>query len=231
MHSELDLALIPPSVPELHTAGDPVEPGLRGPRPLDERDGVRGDVVVEQGRVLLLELGEPVEVEMGDRHAPAVGVPDREGRRGDRLRDAQRARRAADQRGLAGAELTADQDDVAGTELRRQPLPKRLGLCSAARARFHRPFRISRRTGPSGPAPPRGPHFVKRVPPRLRLRSPLALRALETAARAGPESGGSPPAAARRPAACAARPPDGRGAAGGRSGRRSGAPVAYLEPW
>ena len=53
-------------------AGDAVEVGLGGLRPLDEGDRVRVQVVVQQRRVLALEVVEPVEVEVRDRH-PARG--------------------------------------------------------------------------------------------------------------------------------------------------------------
>ena len=53
-------------------------------------------------------------------------MPDREGRRGDLLGDAQRSARTADQGGLAGAELAAYEDDVTGGELAGDALADRL---------------------------------------------------------------------------------------------------------
>ena len=59
-------------------------------RPLDEGDGVGGQVVV-QSPGSSSASAEPVEVEVGDGHSPAVALADRERRRGDRLGDAERA--------------------------------------------------------------------------------------------------------------------------------------------
>ena len=95
--------------------------------PLDERDRVGRQVVVEQARVLAREAAEPVEVEVGDGNVARVAVPDREGRRGDRLAHAERPRGAADEGRLARAELAADEHDVAGLEPRGQLAGERLG--------------------------------------------------------------------------------------------------------
>ena len=46
-------ALVPARVPDLDSPADPAETWLRGGGPLDERDGLRGQVVLEQRRVLL----------------------------------------------------------------------------------------------------------------------------------------------------------------------------------
>src|SRR5690349_14387393 len=74
------------------------ESALPRPRPLDEGDGIGAQVVVEQRRVLVLEALKAVEIEVGDRHPPAlVALADREGGRGDRRGDAEGAAGAADQ--------------------------------------------------------------------------------------------------------------------------------------
>ena len=66
---------------------------------------------------------------MGDRQAAAaVALADREGRRGDRLLDAQRAAGAADQGRLAGPDLAADHDHVARPQARGDAGAQRFGL-------------------------------------------------------------------------------------------------------
>ena len=57
---------------------------------------------------------------MRDRHAALVAVADRVGRARHRLRDAERAAGAADERRLAGAELAGDGDDVARRRVARR---------------------------------------------------------------------------------------------------------------
>jgi len=115
-------------VPDLDAPGDLLEPGLGRARPLDEGDGIRRQVVVEQGGILVAQVREAVQVEMGDGQATSIGVPDREGRRGDLVGDAERPAGATDQRGLAGAEVAADQDDISWPEAGGEPLTDRLGL-------------------------------------------------------------------------------------------------------
>ena len=71
---------------------------------------------------------------MGDPDpVAAVALADREGRRGDRLLDPERATGAADQRRLAGPDLAGDDDDVAAAEAaRRARAPERFGLGGAS---------------------------------------------------------------------------------------------------
>src|SRR3954468_2132211 len=99
---------------ESHLQGRTAELTLARPRPLDEGDPLRAQVVVEQGRVLVLEDLQSVEVEVGDRQAATrVALTDREGGRGDGAGDPEGAAGAADQRRLAGAEVAGEEDDVA----------------------------------------------------------------------------------------------------------------------
>src|SRR3954467_7032388 len=77
---------------ESHLQGSMAELILARPGPLDEGDPVRAQVVVKQGRVLVLEAPQAVEVEVGDRQAAALVAPaDREGGRGDGAGDAEGA--------------------------------------------------------------------------------------------------------------------------------------------
>src|SRR3954447_16149153 len=108
-----------PRMREAQLQRRPAEPLIPRPRPLDEGDSVGTEVVVEQRRVLVLEVFQAIEVEMGDRHPPAlVALADREGGRGDGPGDAEGGAGAADQRRLAAAELAGEEDQVA----RLQPL-------------------------------------------------------------------------------------------------------------
>ena len=83
-----------------HPRGDALEGGLADGGPLDERDPLGGQVVVQQRRVLARERAEPVQVEVGDLRRPAQDVADREGRARDgaldaRARGRRRARRSS----------------------------------------------------------------------------------------------------------------------------------------
>ena len=110
--------------------------GLRALRPLDERDRVRPEVRVEQARVLAVEAGQPVEVEVRERAGRAVVEdPDDEGRAGDRLGHAERAQRAAHEGRLAGAELARDEHDVARPQLAGEGGAGLLGRRRAVRSR------------------------------------------------------------------------------------------------
>ncbi len=72
------------------------------------------EVVGEQRRILALEPRQPVEIEVRDRHPGCrVAVADAEGGAGDGVADAERARGAAHERGLARAELATHEHDVA----------------------------------------------------------------------------------------------------------------------
>lgn len=69
-----------PLVRQTHHDRGAAEAVGAGVGPLDEGDAVRPEVVVEQRRVLALEVGEAVEVEVGYREAAAaVALADREG--------------------------------------------------------------------------------------------------------------------------------------------------------
>ena len=102
---------------------------VSGLRPLDERDPSRAEVLGQQFWVLALEPLQPVQVEMADDHVPAaIAVADAERRAGDRVAHAQRARRAAYERGLARADLARDQDNIASAQPGRQLGANSLGL-------------------------------------------------------------------------------------------------------
>src|SRR5437588_735775 len=88
--------------------------------PLDERDRVRPEVVVEQLRLFAVEARDPVEVDVRDRHVRPITLPDRERRAGHGHRDTKRAARAAHECRLARAELALHQDDVTRTKRSRQ---------------------------------------------------------------------------------------------------------------
>ena len=62
----------PPRVGEAHLERWPAAAsrGAGDRRPLDEGDAAGVQVVLEQGRVLALEVREPVEVEVGDGSRP-----------------------------------------------------------------------------------------------------------------------------------------------------------------
>ena len=135
---------------------------------------------------------EPVEVEVGDRHPARVALADREGRRGDRLLDAERPAGAADQGRLArrrARPLTSD--DVAGLE-------------AARRARRPAPRSRPRRRSLGGSLSRRGPSCSSRAgrEPAARLARPRAPRPERraAAARAAP---GSPAKSSRSVSATA----------------------------
>jgi hypothetical protein len=96
-----------------HPRRDPFEGGLDHGRPLDERDPLRGQIVVEQSRILAGERAEPVEVEVRHLGRAAQHVPEREGGAGHGPVHAQRPARPAHERGLPAAQLAADQHHVA----------------------------------------------------------------------------------------------------------------------
>src|SRR3954453_352615 len=112
------------------------EPARPRPRPLDEGDRVCAQEVVEQGRVLVLEALQAVEVEVGDRHpTAAVALADREGRRGDRRGDAEGAAGAADPGRLSGGRGAGEEDDVARLQARGDAGAEGFGL--GGTRRFH----------------------------------------------------------------------------------------------
>jgi hypothetical protein len=101
---------------------------LDGLGPFDEGDPLRGQVVVQQRRVLARERAKPVEVEM--RHLPAPGeqLADRERGTRDRPLHAERSRRAAHEGRLARAELAAHEHHVSRREPGGERGPGALGL-------------------------------------------------------------------------------------------------------
>ena len=123
---------VPAGVLQEHARGHVREcGGLLRPRarPLDERHGIRAEVVGQQVGVLVGQRGHPVEIDVrhdGNVLTPRIALSDRERRAGHGHRHAERATGAADEGGLAGAELTLHQDDVAGRQLGRQSTSERL---------------------------------------------------------------------------------------------------------
>ena len=102
--------------------------GALGPLgPLDEHDRTV-EVGLDRSPVGLGHAGKAIEIEVRDRHAPLVAMPDRVGRARHGLRDAERPAGAADERRLAAAELAGDEDDVARLEARGDARGERLGL-------------------------------------------------------------------------------------------------------
>ena len=75
--------------------------------PFDECDRAV-EVRLEVAPLLGIEPGEAVQIEVRDGHRRVVAVADRERRARDRPCDAERARRAADEGRLPGAELAGD---------------------------------------------------------------------------------------------------------------------------
>ena len=111
--------------------GRPVAAALR---PFDERDAVGPSSSSSSSGSSARGRPEAKEVEVGDRHAAVlVAARDREGRARDRHAHPERTGGAADEGGLAGAEVARDEDDVAGAERRarvrrrapRSPRPSR----------------------------------------------------------------------------------------------------------
>jgi len=99
-----------------------------GLRPFDENDRVV-EVRLEVTPLGVRELREPVEVEVRDVDVAVVAVADGVRRARDRLRDSERAGRAADERRLPRPELSEDRDDVARAQRRGQTRAERLGVC------------------------------------------------------------------------------------------------------
>ena len=56
--------MITAGVSDLHPSGDALQSGLRRARPLDENHRLRRHVVVEQGGILLPQVGEAEEIEV-----------------------------------------------------------------------------------------------------------------------------------------------------------------------
>jgi hypothetical protein len=115
--------------------GDPV-------RPLDEERPLSAHEVPEARRVELVLVRDPVEVGVMDGDPAAVRRDDGEARRGDLLRPHPRAGAgAADELGLARAEVAHQRDDVGGTEEPPELRAERVGRPRRARDEARRgPF-------------------------------------------------------------------------------------------
>src|SRR5439155_5656264 len=88
--------------------------------PLDEADRVF-EVRLEVAPLRRRDAPEAEEIEVRDVRIARVAVADGEGRARHVRSDAELAAGAADEGGLAAAELARDHDDVAGRELTREP--------------------------------------------------------------------------------------------------------------
>ena len=89
--------------------------------PLDGNDAVAEDELFET-EIIDLALLEAVEIHVKERHASGILLHDREGRTRDLVgRCAQSPRKAADEGGLARAEIAVQQDDVADLERFAEP--------------------------------------------------------------------------------------------------------------
>jgi len=138
------------------------EQPARGVGPLEEGDGVGGEMVGEDALLLGAEAGEAMEVEMV--HRDAAGQAAREGERGARhpAGDSEGARRAAHERRLARSHLALQQNDVTGVQTRGQRRADLLGLLrrvaeeapregerQRTRTRARRPAPVSRSPAPN----------------------------------------------------------------------------------
>src|SRR4029079_11551526 len=91
----------------------------RGLGPFDEADRVL-EVRLEVAPLGGGEALKAEEIEVRDVRIAGVAVTDREGRARHAGGHAERAAGAADERGLAAAELARDRDDVSGNEVARE---------------------------------------------------------------------------------------------------------------
>lgn len=98
-----------------------------GVGPLDERDGVGGDLEREP-KLLVIGAVQPVCVQVRDCDATLIALRDGERRAGDVVGHAKRPSRSPYQRGLAGAELPTQRHDIARAHERRDGGADRLGL-------------------------------------------------------------------------------------------------------
>jgi len=115
-------------MPQTHGVARRGQDALAGLRPLDERDRPL-EIRLEIPPLRWGDALEAVEVEVRDLDAVAVvAMADRVRGAGDALSYAERPARAADERGLAGAELARDRDDVAGRKPSRELRSERLRL-------------------------------------------------------------------------------------------------------
>src|SRR5215207_341222 len=135
---ELDRDAAARLVDVLQSHGRPYrrQPRARVLRPLDERNRAI-EVRLEVAPLLRLERDHAVEVEVRDGNGCLVAMADRERRAGDRPFDAERAAGAADERGLARAEVSRDGDDVAGAERDGEPRPEAFRLRCRGRLDHH----------------------------------------------------------------------------------------------
>ena len=219
---------IAPPAPDARVARD-------RPRATRRRRSSRAQIVVREGRVLALQIGEPVEVEVGDGQAAGAGValPDREGRRGDRLLDPEGPAGSSDQRRLAGADLAGDEDQVPGLEAARDPGSERFGLGRAERDKCRR-LALAGRLSRRGPAGRRGRRRRPRRPvARPRLGDLLGARQRRRGAareqrRAGVAKSARSVSFTAGVRSAAAGWKSGRGR---RRGRRARAPAASRAPW
>ena len=106
--------------PDLHGIGRPLGPAIR---PFDRDDAVTGDELVEP-EIRNLHGLEAIEVHVVQRQAMAgVFLDDRERRARDiRGLSADAAGEAANEGGLARAELAEEQDDITGAQRGRKAL-------------------------------------------------------------------------------------------------------------
>ena len=114
------------------------EHGADAVTPLDHGDRLTADQVVEPEVVELLQVVEPVDVDVHQRQWCVVLAHDGERRAHHRFGDAERDRDALRQHRLAGAELAVEHDDVARTQQRPEPLAERVGLARVACRRLQR---------------------------------------------------------------------------------------------
>jgi hypothetical protein len=134
-------------------------------RPFDEGDGVL-EVALQISPLRVRHAVEAVEVEVRYGHPTFVEVADRVRRARHRPFDAERVRRPADKRRLAGAELAGDGDHVARHELRRQRRGDALGLLGRGRLQLDhaaldaRRYESARRASPT-PSSTRGRRCAK----------------------------------------------------------------------
>jgi hypothetical protein len=89
-------------------------------RPFDNKRRIRPRLI--QGEFgQLLRIFDPIEVHMPQRNAKVlIGLDDREGRAGNVASEAEAAKKASSESGLARAEIAVERDHVAGAKPGRQ---------------------------------------------------------------------------------------------------------------
>ena len=110
-----------------HGHGGLVEGRGQGLGPLDERDGILGDLEREP-EFLVVGGVQAVGVEVRDRDTALIALSDGERWAGDVVGHPERPGRPTHQRGLAGAELSTKRHDVARARERRDGCADLLGL-------------------------------------------------------------------------------------------------------